>query len=201
VELFRDCAGKTLANGLRWLNEPPQWGFEAGRLDVVPRGVTDFFRSPAGEVHDDACFLHVPVTGDFTAVVAASVDAAGFGDAAALAVRAAPDRWAKICIERSPVGEISIVSVVTAGRSDDANSELLARPSCLVRLTRAGSVFGMHFSPDGRRWRFVRTFGLELPAEVMVGVVAQAPFVAGCRASFTSFTLVPGAVKDFRSGA
>jgi hypothetical protein len=58
----------------------------------------------------------------------------------------------------------------------------------------------MHFSVDGRRWRFVRTFGLEMPQEVMVGVHAQAPFVGGCRAVFRSFTVEAGAVKDFRSG-
>jgi uncharacterized protein len=199
-EMFRGCTGRTLANGLRWLNEPPSWEFTEEGLTVTPRGGTDYFRPPTGGTSDDACFLHMPVSGDFTAVVSASARLVGFGDAAALAVRADPSRWAKVCLERSPAGEVSIVSVVTDGLSDDANNELLAAPSCHLRLTRAGSVFGMHFSLDGRRWRFVRTFALEVPAQVMVGLVAQAPFVPGCRASFASFTVAAGAVKDFRSG-
>jgi hypothetical protein len=198
--MFRGCRGRSLANGLRWLNEPASWEFTDGSLAVTPREGTDFFRPPTGKSSDDACFLHAPVSGDFTAVVSASAELVGFGDAAALAVRADPSHWAKVCIERSPAGEVSIVSVVTDGLSDDANNELLARPSCRLRLTRAGSVFAMHFSIDASRWRFVRTFALEVPAEVMVGLVTQAPFVSGCRARFTSFTLVPGAVKDFRSG-
>jgi hypothetical protein len=90
--------------------------------------------------------------------------------------------------------------VVTDGSSDDANNELLPRPACQIRITRSGDVFGMHFSLDGRRWRFVRTFGLGMPPEVMVGVHAQAPFVGGARARFRRLELVRAAVADFRSG-
>lgn len=200
MDLFQGCSGRMLANGLAWLREPPDWGFADGRLTVVPEGKTDFFRPFHGQAADNACLLYVPVAGDFTAVAEASAALAGFGDAAALTVRADPRRWAKICIERSPIGETSVVSVVTDGFSDDANNELLASPSCLLRLTRAGNVFAMHFRADGARWRFVRTFALELPAEVLVGIHAQAPFTAGCRAVFTRFTLERTAVRDFRSG-
>ena len=200
MELFRGCSEHTLANGLRWLREPPSWRFRDGSLEVTPAARTDFFRPYRGEPHDDACLLCVPVRGDFTAVTEAKAELVGFGDAAALTVRAAPDLWAKLCVERSPTGEVAIVSVVTRGSSDDANNELLSRAAPKIRITRSGNVFGMHYSIDGRRWRFVRTFGLDMPEEVMVGVHAQAPFVGGCRAFFSSLTIEPGAVKDFRSG-
>ena len=200
MDLFAGCSAKTLANGLRWTKEPPAWGFDSGKLSISPAGETDFFRPFGGEAHDDAALLYVAVKGDFTARTQASARLAGFGDAAALTVRADPEHWAKICIERSPVGEISIVSVVTDRWSDDANNELLRRPSAFLRLTRSGSVFGMHYSLDGKRWRFVRMFHLDLPIEVMVGVHAQAPFGAGCSATFSSLTVENGAVKDFRSG-
>jgi regulation of enolase protein 1 (concanavalin A-like superfamily) len=92
------------------------------------------------------------------------------------------------------------VSVVTDRTSDDSNNELLPAPSASIRLTRRGSVFAMHYRADGAAWRFVRTFDLPMPGEVMVGVHAQAPFVAGCLAAFDRFEIEPRAVGDFRSG-
>jgi uncharacterized protein len=200
MDMFAGCRGHKLGPELKWLAPPPRWGFEQGRLDIEPQAVTDFFRPHGDEPHDNACLLYSMVKGDFTAVAAASATLVGFGDAAALTVRSAPDRWAKICLERSPSGEVGIVSVVTDGFSDDANNELLREARGMLRITRRGNVFGMHFSLDGKLWRFVRTFGMDMPAEIMVGVHAQAPFGAGCSAVFTAFTLTSGAVKDFRSG-
>jgi len=89
---------------------------------------------------------------------------------------------------------------VTNPWSDDSNSELLTSPECFLRLTRKGDVFGMHYSLDGTKWRFVRTFALELPPTVMVGIHAQAPFTHGCQVVFHSLTISPDPVADFRSG-
>ena len=115
-------------------------------------------------------------------------------------MRVSGEQWAKICVERSPVGEVSIVSVVTDPWSDDANNELLATPEAHLRISRQGELFGMHYSLDGRAWRFVRAFALAAPAEVRVGVHAQAPFGDGCRARFDHLEIDPRAVADFRSG-
>ena len=201
MNLFEKCAGRELASGLRWLCEPSVWEFDdSGRLTVVPAGETDFFHPSDRPGSDNAGLLHADVTGDFTARTHVSAELAGFGDAGALTVRAGPDRWAKICVERSPVGEVSVVSVVTDPWSDDANGELLEAPEAFLRITRKGDVFGMHYSLDGRRWRFVRAFSLEAPAQVLVGVHAQAPFGAGCRAEFGFLEIGPEPVGDFRSG-
>jgi regulation of enolase protein 1 (concanavalin A-like superfamily) len=200
VNLFDGCHNQSLANGLTWLREPPEWRFDETGLTITPEAKTDFFRGYLHAPNDNACLLYVNVTGDFTAVTKAQAHLAGFGDAAALTVRASATQWAKLCLERSPIGDISAVSVVTNPWSDDANNELLDKPECYLRLTRSGDVFGMHYSVDGVKWRFVRTFGLVLPPTVMVGVHAQAPFVGGCSAGFGFFNLTHEAVKDFRSG-
>ena len=124
----------------------------------------------------------------------------GFGDAAAMTVRAKDNLWAKLCLERSPIGDVSVVSVVTNVNSDDANNELLKKPSCFLRITRKGDVFGMHYSLDGTVWRFVRTFILDMPETVMVGIHAQAPFMGGCKVLFKSLEMYGVPVEDFRSG-
>ena len=140
------------------------------------------------------------VAGDFTAATHVAAHLVRFGDAAALTVRAGPDRWAKLCVERGPTGDVSIVSVVTAPWSDDANGELLDQPARYLRITRKGEVLGMHHSADGKLWRFVRACYLDLPPTVMVGVHAQAPFGEGCRATFRVLQLRPAPVGDFHSG-
>jgi len=201
MNLLMDCKGKRLANELKWLNEPPEWAFEETGLRIAPRAPSDFFRPYGGEPKDNCCLLYRETSGDFTAT--AQVTAArlvAFGDAAALTVRASETQWAKLCLERSPIGEISLVSVVTNPWSDDSNSEIVTTPACYLRLTRKGNVFGMHYSLDGTMWRFVRTFALELPSSVMVGIHAQAPSTPGCQVVFRSLTISAEPVGDFRSG-
>lgn len=198
--LFEGCHDRTLNDALTWLNEPPEWRFEDQGLIMVPEAETDFFRPYQGQVKDNACLLYTEVTGDFTAVTQAEAHLVGFGDAAAITVRVSESQWAKLCLERSPIGDIAVVSVVTALWSDDANGELQPEPACFLRITRRGDVLGMHTSLDGETWRFVRTFGMALPATVKVGIHAQAPFGGGCHARFSQFTVSPTPVPDFRSG-
>jgi regulation of enolase protein 1 (concanavalin A-like superfamily) len=200
MNVFDGCSGGKLANGLKWLNPPQTWSFDDRGLKVVPDPETDFFRPYNREARDDACFLYRSVQGNFTATARISVKLAGFGDAAAVTVRADAENWAKLCIERSPAGEMNAVSVVTNRWSDDATGELVSKPECWLRLSRNGNVFGMHYSLDGSLWRFVRSFALRLPEKVGVGVHAQAPFGSGCEALFHTFTLTDRYVADFRSG-
>ncbi|MBN1246348.1 MAG: DUF1349 domain-containing protein, partial [Anaerolineae bacterium] len=170
MNLLEGCYGHVLTERLAWLNEPPEWRMDDEGLLIVPAAETDFFRPYGGTPHDNACLLYTEVTGDFTAVTQARAHLVGFGDAAAITVRAGATQWAKLCVERSPIGDISAVSVVTNPTSDDANNELLGAPACFLRITRKGDVFGMHYSLDGRVWRFVRTFGMAMPETVMVGI-------------------------------
>ena len=169
-------------------------------MTIIPEAETDFFRPLSHPGSDSASLLYQRVSGDFTAATKVFADLVAFGDAGAITVRADKKNWAKLCVERSPIGEVSIVSVVTDPWSDDANNELLEEPEAYLCLTRKGDVFGMHYSLDGEKWRFVRTFALEMPAQVMVGVHAQAPFQGGCKATFDFFTISPEPVEDFRSG-
>ena len=200
TNLFLGCDEHTINDRLTWINEPESWHFRNGALEIVPKPKTDFFRPLGGEAHDSACLLFTDVEGDFTAVAVVSAVLAGFGDAVALTVRSDPERWMKICVERSPSGEIAVVSVVTNGSSDDANGELLLSSAAEIRITRREDVFGMHYREKGEKWRFVRAFGYALPKALSVGVHAQAPFYAGCSAIIHSFTISDIPIADHRSG-
>ncbi|MBU1650595.1 DUF1349 domain-containing protein [bacterium] len=198
--LLEDCAGMTLANELKWLNEPAEWEIDDAGLRIAPRAPSDFYRPYDGPPNDNCCLLYKEIAGDFTAITQVTADLVDFGDAAALTVRASETQWAKLCLERSPIGELSAVSVVTNPWSDDSNGEIVTSPECCLRLTRKGNVFGMHYALASGKWRFVRAFALEVPPVVKVGIHAQAPFTPGCRAAFRFLTISPEPVVDFRSG-
>jgi len=200
MNLLKGCKSGKFENDLKWLYEPQEWKIDNNELSVIPPMPSDFFRPYGGTTIDNACLLYQEFSGDFTAIAHARAELVGFGDAAALTVRVSETQWAKICIERSPIGETSIVTVVTNPWSDDCNGELLKSPECYLRLTRKGSLFVMHYSLDKLKWRFARMFMMEVPARVMVGIHAQAPFSSGCRAYFRSFTISPQTIADFRSG-
>jgi regulation of enolase protein 1 (concanavalin A-like superfamily) len=108
-------------------------------------------------------------------------------------------RWAKLCVERSPIGETSIVSVVTNEWSDDANNALLPSPEAYLRITKIAGLVGMHYSLAGDAWRFVRAFGVDWPSPVLAGVQAQAPVQAGCPVFFADFRFSKDVVTDCRS--
>jgi regulation of enolase protein 1 (concanavalin A-like superfamily) len=200
MNLFDGCVGNKLTNGLVWLNEPEEWLFNDTGLIIKAKAGTDFFR-PYGETYyDSACFLYREITGDFTVATDVKAELFNFGDAAALSMRADETRWAKLCIEQSPIGEVSLVSVVTNPWSDDSNNELISSAECHLRLTRKGNLFGMHYSLDGTKWRFVRAFGFELPENIMVGIHVQAPSTSGCRALYRFFIYTAQPVENFRSG-
>ena len=82
----------------------------------------------------------------------------------------------------------------------ESNNELISSTECHLRLTRKGNLFGMHYSLDGTKWRFVRAFGFELPEKIMVGIHVQAPSTSGCRALYRSFIYTAQPVENFRSG-
>ncbi|HDY64654.1 MAG TPA: DUF1349 domain-containing protein [Phycisphaerae bacterium] len=201
MNLFSQCKGRRLNEELKWFNAPDCWEFDDnGTLSVQPNPKTDWFATPNEPVIESAGFLYREVEGDFTLSMLIRPTLLRFGDAGALALRVDSALWCKLCMERSPTGETSVVSVVTKGWSDDANGELISRPGCYLRLTRKGCNVGMHYSFDGTTWRFVRCVAMDLPDKVMVGVLAQCPFGADCSVEFSSADLKLEPVQDFRSG-
>ena len=200
MNMLEGCRDRSLAGGLEWLNPPAQWGMGPGGLAVELSVVCDFFRPYSGEAHDSAHLLHARLRGDFAVTASVSAVLANTFDAGGLVVRGGPDLWAKLCMERGVRGETKVVSVVTRRWSDDADHVVLPGPRTWLRITRRGAVLAFHWSEDGRVWRFVRVFALELPEEVMVGALAQAPRAPGGSVAFDTLDHSRSTVADFRSG-
>lgn len=186
-----------------WLHEPASHTLENGELTIIPKPNSDFFRSPRGVTPlDNAPLWYVSVTGDFSFRAHLKTDLKGFGDAGGLTIRASAEEWAKLCIERSPAGEINVISVVTDGISDDANNELLSGEEAHLRITRRGDLIGMHYSLDGSSWRFARAFRFPgaQKGPLLAGLHAQSPYGEGCSAVFSELFFSEQTVQDFKSG-
>jgi uncharacterized protein len=85
---------------MEWLNEPPRWREQGGRLSVVTAGGTDFWRTTHyGFVRDSGHFRFDRVSGDFTAEVMVSGDHRELYDQAGLMVRLDAAHWLKAGVE------------------------------------------------------------------------------------------------------
>ncbi|GAA5205300.1 DUF1349 domain-containing protein [Microbacterium kyungheense] len=184
------------------------WVVAGDRVEVVAPAHTDLFIDPSGESGTAAesmlnavTLLGAPGAGDF--VFSARVHA-GFGamfDAAVLLVWADERHWAKLCFEQSPAGTPMVVSVVTRGVSDDANSFTVDGDAVWLRISRVGRLFALHASTDGDWWHFVRAFALgDGIDEVRLGFEGQSPTGEGCRVSFERVSFARETLGDLRDG-
>jgi regulation of enolase protein 1 (concanavalin A-like superfamily) len=172
------------------------------RLVTIAAGPrTDWFVHPGtGEATLNAPAELAPVEGDFQLRARVEVDFAASFDAGVLVVWHDERTWAKLCFELSPDGEPMVVSVVTRGVSDDANSTVIDGNAVWLRISRIGAAFAFHSSTDGERWSLVRHFALGQDGELLAGVLAQSPTGAGCTARFTHVELTHATLDDIRSG-
>jgi regulation of enolase protein 1 (concanavalin A-like superfamily) len=163
---------------------------------------TDWFVHPGtGEAKLDAAAELEPVTGDFQLSARVEVEFAATFDAGVLALWHDEQTWAKLCFEYSPDDEPMVVSVVTRGVSDDANSTVIDGNAVWLRVARIGAAFAFHYSTDGERWNLVRHFALGTDGELQAGFLAQSPTGDGCTASFSHVQLTSATLADIRSGA
>jgi len=103
---------------------------------------------------------------------------------------------------------LQIVSVVSNPFSDVSNGEIIKSADCYLRVTRRGDEFAMHFSRDGKKWKFGRYFVWgECPNELALGIHAQAPSSTTnpltnpcCMGEFYDFSLSHEPVRDFKPG-
>jgi regulation of enolase protein 1 (concanavalin A-like superfamily) len=188
---------------LAWYIEPPKWRIESdGSLTILAGPDTDYFHDPStGKRTASApCALMTIEEPSFILSTRASMIASETFDAAVLFIRVSDDIWAKLCLENSPAGKPTIVSVVTRDLSDDCNSVTLARSDVWLRVAKAPNTVAFHYSLDARYWHLVRYFSLGFLDTVQVGFVAQSPLGRGSQARFSDFAYRSGELGNLRDG-
>lgn len=187
---------------LTWLSEPIAWSLVGAELTIRAGAKSDWFVDPGGgtPITNAPALVGRPPDEDFTLVARVRVDGTSTFDAGVLFIHARDGEWAKLCLERSPLGTPMIVSVVTRDVSDDCNSELLEDPIAWLRIARLGSAVAFHASDKGRDWRLIRHFALRTN-EFDVGFEAQSPTGPGCTATFDKIAYTAARLADLRDGS
>jgi len=186
---------------LHWLNQPQSWDLSpAGQLTITSPARADWFIDPQGAVNiSNAPVLLFPTSGPCLLSVQVIVNHVATYDAGVLMVYESPLAWAKFCLELSPQGLATIVSVVTRGVSDDCNAFPVNGP-VYMRVSKLEQAYAFHVSQDGSKWDLIRYFKLEDSRNAQIGFEAQSPIGNGHTVSFRDIRFEPQLLADIRSG-
>ncbi|WP_245318161.1 MULTISPECIES: DUF1349 domain-containing protein [unclassified Mesorhizobium] len=167
-------------------------------------GKTDWFFSPAGAARMANVPRLVWETAEpvFSLSAKVSVDFASAYDAGALFIEADEENWAKVAFEYSADQLPTIVSVVTRSTSDDSDGPKFSGAFVYLRIYCDGKTSALHFSEDGKFWKFLRWFtitGLD-ERPIKIGLGAQSPTGTGVTATFSDVELNFDVIADLRNG-
>lgn len=177
---------------MEWLNPPPNWRHDSGRLKLSTGDRTDFWRhTHYGFVRDNGHFYFEDRTGDFTAEAAVRGDYRVLYDQAGLMLRLDAENWIKAGIEMT--GGVAHMSVVvTRGYSDWSLIALGTAPESIrLRLTRIGVAVHISYQLPGARWQPARLAYFPASDSASIGLMACSPERAGFQAEFEDFSLGP----------
>lgn len=161
----------------KWMNRPSDYSLDTGVLKLVVNKGTDFFNNPEdSSVVGTAPFLYETVRGDFLVKTLVQPDMSSQWNAIALMMQIDSLNWIKFAFENSDATGPSIVSVVTKGKSDDANGAVLNNEGRIwLAMARKNNLYSMHWSSDGRNYHMARLTEMPLADTVKIGIEAQSP--------------------------
>jgi regulation of enolase protein 1 (concanavalin A-like superfamily) len=186
---------------------PDAWEVDGETLTVWAPAGSDLFIDPAlpgSDPPSDAPRLVGQPVGDFQLSARVTVDFRSQFDAGVLIVWVDRHHWAKLCFEYTPQAKPSVVTVITRGESDDANSFELEENTVWLRLSRIDGAFACHASTDGSWWRLIRYFTLgphDDARPALIGFEAQAPVGDGCLVTFDQITFRLETLRELRDGS
>ncbi len=185
--------------GMHWLNTPPMWEVNQGRLFVQSGNKTDFWQETYYGFHrDDGHFLGTSRRGDFTAEVTFVGHYRELYDQAGLMVRHDARHWMKCGIEYTD-GARHFSVVVTNGNSDWSAFRLDHEFDAMsARVTRNGNALFIQYRTDRMsEWRMARLAWFDpMLEEVLVGPALCSPQREGFEAEFLDFSLTDPVSRD-----
>ncbi|MBB3423629.1 hypothetical protein FHT85_000588 [Rhizobium sp. BK312] len=185
--------------GMHWLNTPPMWEVNQGRLFVQSGNKTDFWQETYYGFHrDDGHFLGTSRRGDFTAEVTFVGHYRELYDQAGLMVRHDARHWMKCGIEYTDGARH--FSVVVTNRNSDWSAFRLDHEfdAMSARVTRNGDALFIQYRTDRMsEWRMARLAWFDpMLEEVLVGPAFCSPQREGFEAEFLDFSLTDPVSRD-----
>ena len=181
----------------RWLNPPPSWSIEGGRLTATTGEKTDFWQKTFyGFMRDDGHFLGIDAPDAFTVSVHVSGKFEQLYDQAGLMLRADHETWIKTGVEFTD-GELFLSAVVTKGASDWSVT-LPPKPitDFWLRLTAKDGAVRIQYSLDAVTWPLLRLAAFPTNRPLQVGPMLCSPERSGLQVAFDRFMLGPAIGTD-----
>ncbi len=178
---------------------------ENGSLEFRCGEQKDFFCDPNGKLSNNTApilLTKVDNSKPFTLIakVTPGFTATGTYNAATLFVFSNDTLWQKFAFEQDERGMHRIVTVRTAGTSDDNNHDVVTAPSVYLKISSDAQTIASYYSLDKKEWQMVRLYKNSYPKEIWVGICNQCPMDKGSSSLFEEVTLEQSSVGDFRSG-
>lgn len=190
-----------IATPMTWVNQPARFKVTETGIDISAGARTDRYIAPdGGYVIDKAPRLLIDADRDFTLTAKISHAFAEKWDAGVLVLEADAQNWIKFCFEKDYLGKHRVVTVVTRGVSDDANSIAIDGDSVYYRLAKVGDAVYMYASTDPKSWLLIRALNFKTSLPLKTGFMAQAPNSDGADVRFRDVTYQTAAMKDFWKG-
>lgn len=166
----------TVPRQLFWQNSPKVCTMKGGTLNITAGEKTDLFRDPS-QTYNIANAPQLLFKADENFVFTAQVEHAFTNkwDAGALVLSADSLHWVKFGFEKDYTGAHRIVSVVTNGVSDDANSLEVDGTQTWLRIAKSGDAVMLYQSNNGKKWFLIRHLRFEAKKGANVGFLAQSP--------------------------
>jgi uncharacterized protein len=177
---------------LKWLNPPPEFRVQDGRLTARSANGTDFWQGTYYGFHrDSGHFLHTERQGDFTMEATFSGRYEALYDQAGLMLRHGEKLWMKCGIEFTD-GAKHFSTVVTNGNSDWSAFRLAEDFNEIsVRVTRMGDALFIQYRTDALPdWRMARLayFPPDI-ASLSAGMTFCSPQREGFEVEFRAFDI------------
>ncbi|HZK35187.1 MAG TPA: DUF1349 domain-containing protein [Bacillota bacterium] len=172
-----------------------------GVIEILAPGQTDYFVNPIDDsVKANAPFFYKEVEGDFILRARVSLDFVSTYDACVLLALENDKLWAKACFEYTDLGTNSVVTVMTNGKSDDANGVDVEGNEIWLQMSRQDNIFAIHYSLDGDKFLMSRLSHLPMGRKIKVGLEAQSPTGNGGIRKFSNITLEERSPLNIREG-
>jgi uncharacterized protein len=174
---------------MQWLNEPPVWRADNGRLRIVTGPKTDFWRvTHYGFIRDNGHFYHEQRAGDFTVQVKIEAKYEALYDQAGIMIRLDSVNWIKTGVEYMD-GLPHLSVVVTRDFSDWSVRPADWPGPVWLRLTKLGSAIRIQYSVDGLSFPMLRLAYFPEVSDLQVGLMCCSPEREGLTVEFSEFRI------------
>lgn len=184
----------------KWINET-DFELKDGGIEIDAPGDTDYFVNPInGKVTANAPFFYKEVAGDFILKAKIRLDFKSYYDAGVLLALDHDNLWSKACFEYTDFGTNAVVTVMTNGKSDDANGVNVNADEVWLQMSRKDDIFAIHYSLDGVEFILSRLTSLPMSEKIKVGLEAQSPTGNGGKRIFENVSLELKSPLNIRAG-